>query len=82
MQLRFWMKCNAITPEPQQTHRALSYFMASFAQRLDHEQAAQTHLTSVMKFSGAGGGIWTLHVASGTCRISERSEMLIQANAA
>lgn len=71
MQLRFWMKCNSITPEPEQTRHALSYFMVSFAQRLDREQAAQVHLTTVMEFSGPGGGVWTLYVAGGNCRVSE-----------
>src|SRR6202011_4395623 len=45
MQLRFWMKCNTIIPGPEQTHRALSYFMNSFAQNMDREQAAQMRLT-------------------------------------
>jgi putative sterol carrier protein len=71
MQLRFWMKCNAPTPSSAQTHRALSYFMASFAQNMDREQAKQMRLTTVMEFSGPGGGAWTLHVAGGTCRVSE-----------
>ena len=71
MQLRFWMKRTTIIPDPAQTHRALSYFMASFAQNMDREQARQTRLTTVMEFSGPGGGAWTLHVASGTCRVSE-----------
>jgi putative sterol carrier protein len=71
MQLCFWMKCHAPTTSPEQTHRALSYFMASFAQQLDREQAAQTSLTTVMEFSGPGGGAWTLQVAGGTCRVSE-----------
>jgi len=71
MQLRFWMKCSTITPEPEQTHRALAYFMASFARNMDREQAAQTRLTTVMEFSSPGGGVWTLQVAGGTCRVSE-----------
>src|SRR5260370_15701306 len=71
MQLRFWMKCHALTPSPEQTHRALSYFMASFAENMDRQQAAQTSLTMVMELSGPGGGVWTLHVADGICRVSE-----------
>jgi putative sterol carrier protein len=72
MQLRFWMKCIAPTPSPKQTHRALSYFMASFARNLDREQAAeQPGFTAVMEFSGSGGGAWTLDVAGGTCHASE-----------
>lgn len=71
MQLRFWMKCEAPAPGPEQTQRALSYFMLSFARNLDHEQAAQTRLTAVMEFSGSGGGVWTLQVAGGVCRVSE-----------
>jgi putative sterol carrier protein len=71
MQLRFWMKCTTIIPGPAQTHHALSYFMASFAQNMDREQARQTRLTTVMEFSGPGGGVWTLHVADGTCHVSE-----------
>jgi putative sterol carrier protein len=71
MQLRFWMKCHAPMPSPEQTHRALSYFMTSFAENLDRQQAAQTRLTTVMEFSGPGGGVWTLHVADGICRVSE-----------
>ena len=71
MQLRFWMKCNTILPGPEQTHHALSYFMASFAQNMDREQASHAHLTTVIEFSGPGGGVWTLHVAGGTCRVSE-----------
>jgi putative sterol carrier protein len=71
MQLRFWMKCTAIMPDPAQTHHALSYFMASFAQNMDREQARQTRLTAVMEFSGPGGGAWTLDVDGGTCRVSE-----------
>jgi len=71
MQLRFWMKCTAVKSGPAQTHHALSYFMASFAQDVDLEQASQTRLTTVMDFSGPGGGAWTLHVAGGTCSVSE-----------
>ena len=57
MQLRFWMKCNTLLSGPAQTYRALSYFMASFAQNMDREQAAQTHLTAVMECSGPDGGV-------------------------
>ncbi len=71
LQLRFWMKCTTIMPGPSQTHHALSYFMASFAQNMDREQASQAHLSTVIEFSGPGGGVWTLHVAGGTCRVSE-----------
>ena len=69
MQLRFWMKCTTLMPGPAQTHRALSYFMASFARNMNREQAAQTHLTAVMECSGLDGGVWTLHVAGGSCHI-------------
>lgn len=71
MQLRFWMKRETPTPGSQQTHRALSYFMASFTANMDHQQAAQTSLTTVMEFSGPGGGVWTLQVVDGICRVSE-----------
>jgi putative sterol carrier protein len=71
MQLRFWMKCITPTPSPKQTHRALSYFMTSFARNLDRQKAVQTSFTAVMEFSGAGGGAWTLHITGGTCRVSE-----------
>jgi putative sterol carrier protein len=71
MQLRFWMKCITPMPAPEHTHRALSYFMASFAQHVDRQQAAQARLTTVMEFSGPGGGAWTLQVTGGTCRVSE-----------
>jgi len=71
MQLRFWMKSIAPTPSPKQTHRALSYFMASFARNLDREQAAQIGFRAVMEFSGEGGGAWTLDVAGGVCRARE-----------
>jgi len=70
MQLRFWMKSNASAPSPAQTHRALSYFMALFARNMDRQQAAQTCLTTVMEFSGPGGGAWTLRVADGNCLVS------------
>jgi len=70
MQLRFWMKSNASTPSPAQTHCALSYFMASYARNMDRQQAAQTRLTTVMEFTGPGGGAWTLRVADGNCWIS------------
>lgn len=71
MQLRFWMKCSILEPTSAQTHHALSYFMASFARNLDREQAAQIDFTVVMEFSGEGGGVWTLDVAGGTCRVRE-----------
>lgn len=71
MQLRFWMKCQAPTPSPAQTHHALSYFMDAFARNMDRQLAVQTSLTTVMDFSGLGGGVWTLHVADGICRVSE-----------
>lgn len=72
MQLRFWMKCSILEPASAQTHRALSYFMASFARNLDREQAAQLPgFTAVMEFSGPGGGAWTLDVACSTCHVSE-----------
>ena len=61
-----------VEPSPAQTHRALSYFMTSFAQNMDRQLAAQASLTTVMEFSGPGVGIWTLHVADGICRVSER----------
>ena len=66
------MKRETPTPSPEQTHRALSYFMASFARNLDRERAGeQPDFTAVMEFSGSGGGAWTLDVAGGTCRVSE-----------
>ena len=71
LQLYFWMKCDMPIPSPAQTHRALSYCMASFARNLDRQKAVQTSFTAVMDFSGAGGGAWTLHVIDGTCRVSE-----------
>jgi putative sterol carrier protein len=71
MQLSFWMKCDLPLPGPAQTHRALSYLMASFARNLDRQKAVQTSFTAVMEFSGAGGGAWTLHITGGTCRVSE-----------
>ena len=37
---------------------------------MDREQAAQTHLTAVMECSGLDGGVRTLYVADGSCRIS------------
>jgi putative sterol carrier protein len=81
MQLRFWMNCTTIMPDPEQTHRALSYFMASFAENMERKQAVQTRLTTVMEFSGAGGGTWTLHVAKGICHVSEgratRADLMI-----
>jgi putative sterol carrier protein len=81
MQLHFWMKCNTILPTPEQTHRALSYFMATFALNMNREQAAQTDLTAVMQFSGLDGGVWTLHVAGGSCQISagraDRADLMI-----
>jgi DinB superfamily len=67
MQLRCWMKCTTLMPDAGQTQRALSYFLASFARDMNREQAAQTHLTAVMEFSGLEGGIRTLHVAGGNC---------------
>ncbi len=73
MQLRFWMKCTTLRPGPAQTHRALSYFLASFARNLNREQAAQTHLSAVMAFSGLDGGVWTLHVARGSCHIIDQA---------
>lgn len=71
MQLRFWMKSDTPKPSSVQTKRALSYFMAAFAQQVDRQQAAQTRLTTVLEFSGPGGGAWTLQVAGGTCRASK-----------
>jgi DinB superfamily/SCP-2 sterol transfer family len=71
MQLRCWMKCTTLLPGPAQTQRALSYFLAWFARNMDREQAAQTHLTTVMEFSGLDGAVWTLQVAGGSCRIME-----------
>jgi hypothetical protein len=71
MQLRCWMKCTTLLPGPAQTQRALSYFLAWFARTMDREQAAQTHLTTVMEFSGLDGAVWTLQVAGGSCRIME-----------
>jgi putative sterol carrier protein len=48
---------------------------------MNREQAAQTHLTAVMEFSGLDGGVWTLYVAGGSCHISEgravRADLLI-----
>ena len=71
LQLRLWMKCNTPALSPEQNQRALSYFMASFAENVDRTQATQTRLTVVMEFSGSGGGTWTLHVGGGTCRVSK-----------
>jgi putative sterol carrier protein len=73
MQLRCWMKCTTLMPGPAQTQRALSYFLASFARNLNREQAAQTHLTAVMEFSGLDGGVWTLQVAGGSCRVIDQA---------
>jgi putative sterol carrier protein len=71
LQLRFWMKSATPKPSPVQTQRALSYFMAAFAQQVDRQQAAQTRLTTVMEFSGPGGGAWTLQLVGGICHVIE-----------
>jgi putative sterol carrier protein len=71
MQLRFWMKCDIPKPTPRQTRHALSYFMVAFAQQVDRRQAVQSHLTTVLEFSGPGGGAWTLQVDDGICYVSE-----------
>src|ERR1700730_10196738 len=42
LQLRLWMKCNTPTLSPEQNQRALSCFMASFAENVDRTQATQT----------------------------------------
>lgn len=67
MELRLRLKRTSPAPTPSQTHRALAFYMNIFPAMCNRAQAANTRFTSVMEFTGPGGGAWCLHVADGTC---------------
>jgi DinB family protein/SCP-2 sterol transfer family protein len=74
MELRLRLKRTSPAPTPSQTHRALAFYMNIFPSMCNRAQAANTHFTSVMEFTGPGGGAWSLHVADGTCcAVEERA---------
>jgi hypothetical protein len=52
-------------------HAALDDLMSFFPLRLNRVQAEQIRFTLRMKFSGPGGGSWTVRVANGACAVSE-----------
>jgi hypothetical protein len=75
MELRLRLKHTSPAPTPSQTHRALGFYMNIFPAMCDRAQAANTRFTSVMEFTGPGGGAWSLHVANGTCcAVEERAQ--------
>jgi hypothetical protein len=75
MELRLRLKRTSPAPTPSQTHRALGFYMNIFLAMCNRTQAANTRFTSVMEFTGPGGGAWSLHVADGTCcAVEERAQ--------
>jgi DinB superfamily/SCP-2 sterol transfer family len=86
MELRLRLKRTSPEPQPSQTHRALAFYMNFFPAMCNRAQAATTRFTSVMEFTGPGGGAWSLHVADGACcaveeRASQPDLVLIQSAA-
>jgi len=74
MELRLRLKRTSPEPQPSQTHRALAFYMNLLPAMCNRAQAANTRFTSVMEFTGPGGGAWSLHVAHGTCcAVEERA---------
>jgi hypothetical protein len=71
MELRLRLKRTSPGPQPSQTHRALAFYMTIFPAMCNRAQAAKTRFTSVMEFTGAGGGAWSFYVADGACRVTE-----------
>ena len=71
IQLRYHM--NRTTPVPSDgiTHAALGLLVGFFPAGLDRAQAAKTRFTTVMEFTGPGGGAWTIRVAEGACTLTE-----------
>ena len=75
MELRLRLKRTSPAPTPSQTHRALAFDMNIFPAMCNRAQAANTRFTSVMEFTGPGGGAWSLHVADGNCcAVEERAQ--------
>jgi putative sterol carrier protein len=59
--------------DPRHEHLAMGALMASFATAMDPQFAATLRrpFTVVMRFTGLGGGDWTLRVAGGTLAVRE-----------
>ncbi|MBI4497483.1 MAG: DinB family protein [Chloroflexi bacterium] len=70
-ELRLRLERTAPVPSASATHSALGFYSGLLLMALDREQAAKTRLTTVMEFTGPGGGAWTVRVADGGCTLVE-----------
>ena len=71
-ELRMRLERSAPQPSAPATHRALSLYTTLIPYvSLDRDQAANQQFTSVMDFTGPGGGAWTVRVADGGCSCEE-----------
>jgi hypothetical protein len=61
------------TPElrPSAIHTALGLFTGFLPMTLNRELAAKKPFTTVIEFTGPGGGAWTFRVADGQCTVAE-----------
>lgn len=71
IQLRLRLHRRAPPIDPAISHGALNSIIRSFAILLNRPRAERIRLTTVLVFSGTGGGIWTVRVADGVCCIAE-----------
>jgi hypothetical protein len=71
-ELRLRLKRRSPEPLPSQTRRALGNFLGYMPLMLNREQAVGKDFTAVLRFSGEGGGAWTIQVANGICTVRAR----------
>jgi hypothetical protein len=58
-------------PSDAATHRTLAFFMGLMPLFADRREAARGPFTAVMRFTGPGGGAWTIRAADGVVTSSE-----------
>lgn len=71
MEARIRLNRSEPIPPPTLTHRSLGFYLGLMERFLDQERAANRHFTAVMEFTGSGGGVWSIQVADGICRVTE-----------
>jgi hypothetical protein len=74
VQLRVYLGRDTPSVDPAATHTALTFAMGFFGMALDRDQAQRATLTTVMDFTGPGGGASTIRVADGRCTASEERD--------
>lgn len=73
-ELRLRLERSSPVPSPSATHGALQFYSSFFTMLFDKQAGANATFTSVMDFTGPGGGAWTTRIANGALtQVEERA---------